>query len=222
MRIVAVADTHTFERDFEEIPDGDVFIHAGDLLRSGEIETLPPVAAWIKSLPHRHKIVIAGNHDWCFVHQREEACALLGPDVTYLEDASCEIQGLKFWGSPWQPAFHDWAFNLPRGETIAKKWALIHEDTHILITHGPPMGFGDKSSTADRLGCADLLERTRAVHPLLHLFGHIHEDGGLFHDAGRAICNCTSWECERAPTVIDIDPETRTVTPVTIPGRGGY
>jgi hypothetical protein len=28
---------------------------------------------------------------------------------------------IKIWGSPWQPEFHNWAFNLPHGEKIKEK-----------------------------------------------------------------------------------------------------
>lgn len=204
MRIVAVADTHTFEEDLT-VPDGDVFIHAGDLVRSGSLRQLAPVAEWIRSLPHRHKIVVAGNHDWCFVHERDEACALLGNGVTYLQDSGTIIDGVRFWGSPWQPEFNDWAFNLPRGAPLREKWALIPDDTDILITHGPPRGFGDRTSVDGRHGCDDLLARVREVRPKLHLFGHIHEDGGIWHDGGITFANVTTWECERAPTVLDVE-----------------
>ena len=34
MRIVAVADTHTYHHDLA-VPEGDVFVHAGDLCRRG-------------------------------------------------------------------------------------------------------------------------------------------------------------------------------------------
>ena len=37
MRIVAVADTHTFTSDLD-VPDGDVFIHTGDICRGGDLE----------------------------------------------------------------------------------------------------------------------------------------------------------------------------------------
>jgi hypothetical protein len=33
------------------------------------------------------------------------------PTVIYLNDSGVEIDGLKFWGSPVQPYFHNWAFN---------------------------------------------------------------------------------------------------------------
>src|SRR5947209_8263912 len=117
MRIVAVADTHTFESDLGPIPDGDVFVHAGDLLRGGTLEELRPVADWIRRLPHRHKIVVAGNHDWCFVTERDAACAMLGETI-YLQDSGMTIEGVHVWGSPWQPEYNDWAFNLPRGAAL--------------------------------------------------------------------------------------------------------
>ncbi|MCK4490026.1 MAG: hypothetical protein KAU23_07180 [Anaerolineales bacterium] len=50
------------------------------------------------------------------------------------------IDGTKFYGSPWQPWFYDWAFNLQRGPEIRSKWELIPEGIDILITHGPPYG----------------------------------------------------------------------------------
>ncbi len=45
---------------------------------------------------------------------------------------------------------------------------------------GPAEGLGDRCSTENRAGCADLLRATERIQPLVHLFGHIHQDGGLF------------------------------------------
>ncbi len=66
MRIIAVADTPGFQDLLGELPSGDLFLHAGDLCRGGSLEELECTAAWIEGLPYRHKVVIAGNHDWCF------------------------------------------------------------------------------------------------------------------------------------------------------------
>jgi Icc-related predicted phosphoesterase len=219
MRIVAVADTHTFEAELGTIPDGDVFVHAGDMVRAGSLEEMELVARWVRSLPHKHKIVVAGNHDWCFQRTPQQARALFGDEITYSQDSGCAIDGVRFWGSPWQPEFCNWAFNLPRGEPLAERWALIPDDTDVLITHGPPFGFGD-STWADRAGCSDLLAAARRVKPALHLFGHIHQDGGFWRDGGVCFCNATTWECERAATVLDIDPESKAVTEVSVPPRG--
>jgi len=216
MRIVAVADTHTFESDLGPLPEGDVFVHAGDMLRGGTLDELRGVADWIRALPHRHKVIVAGNHDWCFSRQRSEALALLG-DAHYLEDSGRSIEGVEFWGSPWQPEYNEWAYNLPRGDALAEKWALIPDSTEVLITHSPPAGVGDRGPVCGRHGCAQLRERVEAAKPALHLFGHIHQDGGAWQDPQSCYANVTTWECERAPTVIDYDPTTRAVSLVSVP-----
>ncbi len=216
MRIVCVADTHTYERSLASLPDGDVFVHAGDLLRSGTLEELMLVARWIRSLPYRHKLVVAGNHDWCFLRCREDAIRALGEDVHYLEDSGTVVDGLRFWGSPWQPEFHSWAFNLPRGQALRDKWALIPADTDILVTHGPPVGFGDRLPSGN-VGCKELLGARQRVRPILHMFGHIHEDGGAWQVGKSWLSNVTTWECMRGPTVFDIDSCTKDVIPVKVP-----
>jgi len=216
MRIVAVADTHLFTSDLV-VPEGDVFLHAGDLCRGGDLDELREAAAWIAALPHRHKIIVAGNHDWCFVHDPAAARALLG-DMHYLEDAELVLDGIRFYGSPWQPEFNDWAFNLPRGEAIAAVWRKIPAGLDVLITHGPPAGLGDRSPVGGRAGCADLRRRIAEVQPRLHLFGHIHQDGGVWHEGATVFANVTTWECERAPTVIDLDAQA--ITPVVVPPHG--
>ena len=39
-------------------------------------------------------------------------------NCVYLEDNAVELYGYKFYGSPWQPKFHDWAFNKARGKPL--------------------------------------------------------------------------------------------------------
>lgn len=216
MRLVAVADTHAFEEDLT-VPDGDVFVHAGDLCRMGEIDELARQLSWMKSLPHRHKVLVAGNHDVAFARRPREARALLG-DIVYLQDEGAIVAGLRFWGSPWQPAFHDWSFNLERGEPLRERWALIPRGLDVLVTHGPPAGIGDAGSgMAERLGCDDLRRRVEDVVPRLHLFGHIHQGGGLWRLGETTFANVTTWECERPPTVVDVD--VAGVRAVSVPAR---
>jgi len=50
------------------------------------------------------------------------------------------------------------------------------------------------------------------------LFGHIHQDGGSWHHEGMVLANVTTWECERAPTVIDIDASS--VAAISVPHHG--
>lgn len=224
VRVVAMADTHLFHQDLV-VPPGDVLVHAGDLCRCGDLDELAEAAAWLRSFPHREKIVVAGNHDWSFVHQPARARALLAAaGVTYLEDEAVERLGLRWYGSPWQPEYNDWAFNLPRGEPLAERWRRIPTGVDVLITHGPPAGIGDGreggEGLAGREGCVDLRRRVRQVAPRLHLFGHIHHGGGLWQVEGTTFANVTTWECERAPTVLDLDPRTGALTPVQVPPHG--
>lgn len=217
MRIVAVADTHNFHDDLGRLPDGDLLIHAGDLCGAGELFELRRAAAWLQALPHCYKIVIAGNHDFCFEREPQESIRALGPGITYLQDSEAVVDGVRIWGSPWQPEFCDWAFNLPRGRALAEKWALIPDGIDILVTHGPPHGYGDHCFDGRREGCEDLLLAIRRVRPLLHVFGHIHEDGGVWRDSGFCIANVTTWDGGRGPTVFDLDLSARSVKPITVP-----
>ena len=216
LRIVAVADTHLLHERLV-VPDGDLFVHAGDLCRGGSLEDLARTAAWIRALPHATKLVVAGNHDWPFVRDPERARDLLGADVIYLEDAGATIGTLSFWGSPWQPTYAAWAFNLERGPALAAKWSRIPEGVDVLVTHGPPRGFGDGGAVAGRGGCDDLLARVRVVRPKLHLFGHIHQGGGFWKDGAVALANVTTSDCTRAPTVLEISEEDGAVRAITVP-----
>ena len=91
---------------------------------------------------------------------------------------------VKVWGSPWQPEFYNWAFNLPRkGEELKNKWDLIPSDIDILITHGPSFGKVDKViGQYDNLGCELLTERIQTIKPKIHVCGHIHSGYGYVFD----------------------------------------
>lgn len=88
------------------------------------------------------------------------------------------IEGINIYGSPWQPWYHDWAFNLERGEEIKKKWDLIPQGVDVLITHGPPHKILDKTIEGVDAGCEMLVEAIKRVKPKIHVFGHIHEARG--------------------------------------------
>ena len=201
-RIIALADTHN-EHVGLAVPEGDVLIHAGDLTGRGTLPELEQVADWLRAQPHPHKIVIAGNHDFALQRNPVAARALFH-GLTFLEDSEVTLAGLTIWGSPWQPWFYDWAFNLHRGAEIDAKWRLIPEGLDVLVTHGPPAGFGDRVHDGERVGCEDLLRHLGRVKPRLHLFGHIHEDRGEWQLGPTRIVNCTTSEGELPVTVIDL------------------
>ena len=190
MRLVLISDTHGQHRKFD-IPEGDVLIHAGDFMWSGRnYEEIIDFDVWLGSLPHKHKIVIAGNHDILFEQQYSARNHLT--NATYLQDSGIEIDGLKFWGAPWQPEFNNWAFNVPRGAAIKKYWDLIPEGTDVLITHGPPWGKLDRvvpKHGVEHLGCGELLKAVDRVQPRLHVFGHIHGGYGTMWEENTHFVN---------------------------------
>jgi Icc-related predicted phosphoesterase len=191
MRIVCVSDTHA-RHHLTEMPPGDVLVHAGDITRHGSLEDVESFNEWLGTLNYyRYKVVICGNHDFCFQNQPAVARARI-TNAVYLEDSGCEIDGLTFWGSPWQPWFGGWAFNLPRGEELARVWAKIPDRVDVLVTHGPPEGILDKTNRGDLVGCRDLLDRVREVRPRLHVFGHIHEAAGRAEFDGITFVNAST------------------------------
>ena len=177
MKIICISDTHNLHKDLK-IPDGDILIHAGDMTCVGGIDEIKEFNEWLGTLPHRHKIVIAGNHDLYF-EAKPSLANLLITNAIYLNDSGIEIEGLKIWGSPISPNYQDWAFNRERGESIRKHWEMIPEDTDILITHCPPFGILDFNDKEKHEGCQDLLEIIQQkIKPRLHIFGHLHDAHG--------------------------------------------
>ena len=120
MRIVCISDTHNCNEQIS-VPDGDLLIHSGDATINGTRDEIKRFAEWITSLPHRNKIFVAGNHDWLFERDNEAARSMLGNSVIYLQDSLAAVEGMKVYGSPWQPRFYDWAFNLSRGPALSEK-----------------------------------------------------------------------------------------------------
>lgn len=215
MRIVCISDTHNCLEQIA-VPEGDVLIHSGDATVNGsEIEVIGFLARFSR-LPHKRKIFVAGNHDWLFEKDDDRARRLLDPGISYLQDSSTEIDGLKIYGSPWQPRFFDWAFNLNRGREMAEKWAMIPDDIDILITHGPPHGILDlvpRKGWDENTGCEELRKRVEQLAHLgrlkLHVFGHIHCGYGVHEEFGVKFVNASicdeQYNPTQSPIVIDLD-----------------
>lgn len=66
IRIFATSDTHDNHHkfDFKNLPEADIFIHAGDFTKFSRRSELEDFRKFLKLLPYKHKIVIAGNHDF--------------------------------------------------------------------------------------------------------------------------------------------------------------
>jgi Icc-related predicted phosphoesterase len=183
-KLIVFSDTHGRHNQLS-LPSADIAIFAGDMCGMSNKTSVYNFLIWYSKQLPIHKIFIAGNHDIPF-----EKDVFLGkdieemyPNLTYLQDESVTIDGLKIYGSPWSPTFGNWAFNLPRnGEELRKKWAAIPSDTDIIVTHGPPFGILDKNSQGENCGCKLLRDRIEEVMPRLSVFGHIHPAQGV-------ICN---------------------------------
>ncbi len=125
------------------------------------------------------------------------------------------IDGVKFYGSPWQPEFYDWAFNLPRGEKLAEKWDSIPNDTDILITHGPAYQMLDWTLNNQLVGCQDLFNRIMTVKPKIHVCGHIHCAYGqkYFNDVeflNAAVLN-ERYQHENKPIKLEFDTKEKKI-----------
>jgi Icc-related predicted phosphoesterase len=181
MKVVCISDTHNKHDSLLPIEDGDVLVHSGDATLQGSTKEVASFIEWFSRQPHKNKIFVPGNHDWLFQLNPKLASDICSDNgITLLLDKSVMIDGYVFYGSPWQPEFFKWAFNLPRGHMLADKWSEIPDDVNVLITHGPPHGILDQLEYNDeRVGCQDLADRILKLKELkLHVFGHIHCDAG--------------------------------------------
>lgn len=213
MKIVCLSDTHNCNQQIA-VPEGDILIHAGDATIQGSVPEIEAFNEWFANLPHKYKIFVAGNHDWLFEINNLYARKLLSDKIIYLQDSSVKIEGLKIYGSPWQPRFFDWAFNLMRGAELAEKWKLIPNDTDILITHGPPNGILDevpRKFFVENTGCEELMKKVEELSKnnlKLHIFGHIHCGYGQTEKFGVKFVNASncdeSYEPSQSPIVIEI------------------
>ncbi|XP_013381694.1 metallophosphoesterase MPPED2 [Lingula anatina] len=230
VRFVCISDTHHQTHKMNPIPNGDVLLHAGDFTFHGEIDQTIAFNEFLGSLPHKYKVVIAGNHDITFDEEslatrpnlkhvfridvdklKATLCSKTGKEnphmwdlltnCIYLQDSAIDIYGLKIYGSPWQPEFCGWGFNVTRGKDILEKWNLIPKDVDVLLTHGPPIGHGDICFDGLRTGCVELLSVIQnRVQPKYHIFGHIHEGYGVTTDGTTTFINASTCTLRYKPT----------------------
>jgi predicted phosphodiesterase len=215
VKITCISDTHNQHLHIppDWLEGGDVLVHAGDVSGRGSLKEIEEFLAWFNELPYTHKIMIAGNHDFWFERTTafvvNEMLQEKYPNIVYLNDTGIEIDGIKFWGSPVQPWFYDWAFNR-MGTDICRHWDMIPLDTDVLITHGPMKGFLDMTVRGVSTGCPYLLEKSAEMTNLkLFVCGHIHEaygkfefpDGGVFVNASTLNFN---YQVQNKPIVVEI------------------
>jgi Icc-related predicted phosphoesterase len=202
MRICAVSDLHGHLPD---IPPCDVLLIGGDICPHfgrpvggmqdviGQGNWLTSLFRnWLDSVPAKHVVATWGNHDWIAVRAKQ-----LVPDLRWhmLVDESVTLDGVKFYGTPHQPVFYNWAFNQEE-DMLERAWRLIPDDTDVIVFHGPPQGYGDlvpddigSPNGGEHTGSPSQLKRIEAIKPKLAVFGHIHSGRGQWNYNGSILAN---------------------------------
>jgi Icc-related predicted phosphoesterase len=236
MTITTISDTHTLHYT-ARLEGGDILIFAGDMSHTGKHKEVGDFIEWLirQATRYKHVIFISGNHDKCFdpeiggeyMFDSDEMkvkplwlrllLTSLPKNVHYLENESVEIEGLKIWGSPITPTYgYNWAFNVDRGEDIAKVWKEIPMDTDIVVTHGPAAYKLDHvPRNMEYTGCEDLRYVIDEIKPKLHICGHIHEGYGIDYNENTVFVNASyityNYRPINKPQVIELDPITKEV-----------
>lgn len=216
MTICCVADLHG---NLVDIPECDLLLIAGDICPARD-HSIPrqaewlddPFRRWLERVPAKHVVGIAGNHDFIFEQAPERVPQ--GLRWTYLQDSEATVAGVRIFGTPWQPWFYDWAFNLYEPQ-LRFIWEAIPEGIDVLLVHGPPNSYGDLTERGDHAGSPSLLERIRQVKPRLVVSGHIHEARGQWEletDGNRPpvrIINCSvvdvRYRCVHPPVLVEME-----------------
>lgn len=227
MIITIISDTHGKHNEItQDLPGGDLLLHAGDISSMGYQHEVQQFCKWFNNVEnYDHKIFIAGNHDWGFQNNVEKFMEIVNSykTVDYIQDETIQVNNgdkmVNIYGSPWQPEFYNWAFNLPKnGVELAAKWDAIPDNTDILITHGPAFGVLDTVAGKmwDNLGCQLLTNKIKSIKPKIHVCGHIHSGYGYYFDGDTHFINASvlneAYQYTNKPITIDWNQETNEVT----------
>jgi len=227
MIITLISDTHGKHNEItQDLPGGNLLLHAGDISSMGYQHEVQQFCKWFNNVEnYDHKIFIAGNHDWGFQNNVEKIMEIVNSykTVDYIQDETISVgdddKMVNVYGSPWQPEFYNWAFNLPKnGVELAAKWDAIPDNTDILITHGPAFGVLDTVAGRmwDNLGCQLLTNKIKSIKPKIHVCGHIHSGYGYYFDGDTHFINASvlneAYQYTNKPITIDWNQETNEVT----------
>lgn len=192
MNIYALSDMHG---KLPDVPECDICIIAGDVCPTFNHDLFFQLnwlntnfKNWLESIPAKHIIGIAGNHDLIYATFLKTQINL---PWNYLHDEMIEIEGLKIYGTPYQKKFGNWAF-MHNEEKLEELWSKIPK-CDILVVHGPPYGAGDiviKSDDGDfHQGSKSLTKRLKELQIPICICGHIHNGWGVYDLNGTTVYN---------------------------------
>lgn len=192
LKICMISDTHMMHRNLD-MPFADLLIVAGDICGRGNIWEVEEFNTWLGEVRlaygYKEVLLVPGNHDNPLTNPANHI-ALSNAKVLVSE--RFEYEGFVFYGTPYVTVYGRWDFQLgPQG--LREEWAKIPEDTVVLITHMPAYGTLDNVEQGRQkqrfgVGCVHLKERIEELPNLkLHVFGHLHLDGGQTKANGKYI-----------------------------------
>lgn len=246
MKVVAISDLHGYLPKVESMPAGDVLCICGDIVPLDYQRDLIMSCVWFaldfnkwaNSLPYKKVIFIAGNHDFFLEelgpkhkHTASEVMKKLLPGshkgeskLVYLFDNSVEIEGKRFYGTPWIEELDRWAFYRPvehtdeYGNGLKELYAKIPNKCDVILTHMPPkyMGLGEviqggNFNTGADYGSQALADATVGKQKEFKylLCGHVHSGCHLPVDSnGRKLVNVSikdeNYKVNYVPFVFEI------------------
>ena len=157
LRIVCISDTHRRHKWLSDvIPNGDLLIHCGDITFQGMggVEVLSSFNQWIGRFPHRHKVVIGGNHDQIMdAMNTNELKKEIFTKCHYLQNEVLiipEFGNLTLFGTGWSPkGSGNNAFHRIEEEMVRN---LKRQKIDILIGHWDLTKIGKHNDSRDIVG----------------------------------------------------------------------
>ena len=195
MKILATSDLHgNLEGlSFEGI---DIVVIAGDFACMAENSKWDAFGQkkWIEkkliplicSYSKTQFVLVPGNHDFC-LDPKVQARYRMDWRISWpsnshvLLDSSCEINGLKIYGTPYVPIIsYYWAFEAEHDE-LQRIYEKIPSGLDILVTHSPPRISGEaldislqNGADSEAFGSSELTQALFDKQPRFCFCGHIH------------------------------------------------
>ena len=176
-KVLPISDIHGYAHVLDYITendyDPDLITISGDIAEGREEfqwSTLNEFRKFQKKM-NCPIVMIQGNHDYWNIDLFNEA-----DDIYLLHNSGIEIQGLKIWGTPYTPTFFNWNhMKDDNSEALNMIYDQMPDNLDILLSHGPPKGYGDTvKGRPQHLGSESLYNAILKHKPKNVFCGHIH------------------------------------------------